>query len=345
MQPKISIIIPIYNVEAYLRQCLDSVVNQTLQNVQIICVNDGSSDGSLPILQEFATKDSRITIIDKPNGGLSDARNAAYSHIQGKYTLFVDSDDWIEPDLCKKTYCKAEESGASMTVFFDHRRSNKVIQSIPASDKTTVNEKLPLLDFPSVCTKLWQTDFLLGNKLYFSEGLAFEDNLVNWQAVTMAKRISIVPERLYHYRRNLGSTTQTRGEHYLHLVPIYDKIREYLIESGYYTDYRDSFVSMKLNVWFRHYRNLPASLQPKYTVMIHEVLTEDDRKFCRTAQCKNIVKLFYAMIDGNDSDAWKFRVAYTKHQIARMPELFVRRCIVRQIRRLWAAMQRRNNRS
>src|SRR5215469_13757361 len=110
MQPIISIIIPVYNVEPYLRQCLDSVVNQTMRDIQIICVNDGSPDNSRAILQEYANRDSRIEIIDKPNGGQSSARNAAYPHIRGKYTLFVDSDDWIERDLCEKTYRKAEET-------------------------------------------------------------------------------------------------------------------------------------------------------------------------------------------------------------------------------------------
>jgi len=171
---------------------LDSVVNQTLRDIQIICVNDGSPDGSRAILQEYADRDSRIEIIDKPNGGLSSARNVAYPYIKGKYTLFVDSDDWIEPNLCEKTYQKAEITGASMTVFFFRKWKEGKIRLIPSGNKTTIEEKLPLLDFPSACSKLWRTDFLLGNKLYFPEGLVFEDNLVHWQAVTLADKISIV---------------------------------------------------------------------------------------------------------------------------------------------------------
>ena len=104
---------------------MDSVVNQTMRDIQIICVNDGSPDGSRAILQEYADRDSRIEIIDKPNGGLSSARNAAYPHIRGKYTLFVDSDDWIELDLCEKTYRKSEETGAQMTMFFFSKSGRK----------------------------------------------------------------------------------------------------------------------------------------------------------------------------------------------------------------------------
>ena len=328
MQPKTSIIIPVYNVEKYLAECLDSVVNQTMRDIQIICVNDGSPDGSRAILQEYADRDSRIHIIDKPNGGQSSARNAAYPHIKGKYTLFVDSDDWITPDLCEKTYHKAEESGASITIFFSQRDRKKKVRSITPHEKTSMEEKLPFLDFPAVWNRLYRTDFLLGHKLYFPEGICFEDNLVNWQAVTLADKIAVVPERLYHYRRNSGYTTRMWGEHNLHYVPIYNKIRDYLLESGYYAAYREKFISMKLDVWYHHYRNLPVSLQTRFSAMIRESLTADDREFYRTAskeQCKTVVRLFYAMLDGDKTAAWKFHIVHTIKQVMRTPELLLKR--------------------
>ena len=337
--PKISIVIPVYNVEKYLRQCLDSIVNQTMREIQVICINDGTQDNSRMILQEYVERDSRITIIDKPNGGLSAARNAAYPHIQGKYTLFVDSDDWIEPDLCEKTYQKSEATDAQITVFFDHRRSRRKFQSLPPLEKTMIEEKTRLLDFPVIWNKLWRTDFLLDNKLYFPEGLVFEDNLVNWQAVVFAERISIVPEQFYHHRRTPGSITRKAGEHWLDLIPIYNKIGEYLLESGHYAAYRDKFISMKLDVWYRHYRNLPASMKPEYTTMVRESLTADDREFYRTApkkQLRKIARLFYAMLDGGKADAWKFSLAYALNQMIRMPELLARQWIVQPFRK-WKA--------
>ena len=335
--PKISVVIPVYNVEPYLRQCLDSVVNQTMREIQIICVNDGSPDNSLSILQEYTDKDSRIEIIDKPNGGLSSARNVAYSHIKSKYTLFVDSDDWIELDLCEKAYRKSEETDAPMTLFFDDRTREKKIQRIAPHEKTTVAEKLPLLDFPSACCKLWRTGFLLNYNLYFPEGLVYEDNLVHWQAVTLADKIAVLPERLYHHRRNSSSITQMKGEHSLDYVPIYDKIHKYLIQSKFYADYREKFIATKLDVWFRHYRNLPSALQSRFVAMIRNSLTEDDREFYRSAsnkQCKKIARLFYAMIDGGAAEAWNFRIAFTMNKMALMPERAINRWIVRPLRRL-----------
>ena len=105
MQPKVSVIIPVYNVEKYLRQCLDSVVNQTLKDIEIICIDDGSTDNSLNILKEYAQKDNRIKIISKKNGGLSSARNAGLKFATGEFVGFVDSDDYIE----RETYENAVE--------------------------------------------------------------------------------------------------------------------------------------------------------------------------------------------------------------------------------------------
>ena len=97
--PQVSVIIPVYNVEKYLRQCLDSVINQTLEDIEIICVNDGSTDKSREILNEYAYKDSRIVVIHKENGGLASARNEGLKHVTGKYCHFLDSDDYIEKKL------------------------------------------------------------------------------------------------------------------------------------------------------------------------------------------------------------------------------------------------------
>lgn len=102
--PKISIIVPVYNVEKYLRHCLDSLVGQTMQEIEIICVNDGSTDRSLEILQEYASHDKRFVVIDQSNCGVSVARNNALNHVRGKYYMFVDSDDWLNVETCEIAY-------------------------------------------------------------------------------------------------------------------------------------------------------------------------------------------------------------------------------------------------
>lgn len=116
--PAISIIIPIYNVEKYLRRCLDSVANQTFTDWEAICVNDGSPDGCAGILEEYSAKDPRFKIINKENGGLSDARNAGMQEVQGKYIIFLDSDDLIHPQTLEISYYLAKRDGSDMVTWY-----------------------------------------------------------------------------------------------------------------------------------------------------------------------------------------------------------------------------------
>ena len=115
-KPIVSVLIPVYNVEKYLKKCLDSVVNQTLTDIEIICVNDGSTDGSLKILEEYRSIDSRIKIINKANGGLPSARNAGLNAAKGRYVGFVDSDDYIEPNMFEKLVDVAEHEESEVVI-------------------------------------------------------------------------------------------------------------------------------------------------------------------------------------------------------------------------------------
>ena len=140
-QPLVSVIIPVYNVERYLAQCLDSVINQTYPNLEIICVNDGSGDGSPDILRRYADEDARIQVIDKANGGVSQARNDALDCACGEYIMFVDSDDWVEPDACENAVNAMREYDADIVMWSyvsetENRSSRKVI-----FPETTVFEK------------------------------------------------------------------------------------------------------------------------------------------------------------------------------------------------------------
>ena len=113
----VSVIVPVYNVENYLRQCLNSITGQTLKNIEIICVDDSSTDGSKRILEEYAKKDERVKIITQPNKGAGAARNNGLSVAKGKYLSFLDSDDFFEPDMLEHAYNKAEEDCADFVVF------------------------------------------------------------------------------------------------------------------------------------------------------------------------------------------------------------------------------------
>ncbi len=114
---KVSVIVPVYNVEQYLSACLHSCVNQTLYDIEIICVNDGSTDGSLAILQAFAQRDHRVKIIDKPNGGLSSARNAGIDQANGEMIMFLDSDDYLSLNACERVWTETLEAPTDVIIF------------------------------------------------------------------------------------------------------------------------------------------------------------------------------------------------------------------------------------
>lgn len=116
-QPKVSVIIPVYNVEQYLSRCLDSVISQNFNDMEIICINDGSKDASLRILEEYAGKDSRIVIIDKKNAGVSAARNDGIAAAKGEYLAFLDGDDFWEADCLAKIYQEAEHNHSDIVIF------------------------------------------------------------------------------------------------------------------------------------------------------------------------------------------------------------------------------------
>ena len=119
----ISIIVPVYNTAPYLPQCLDSLVNQTYRDIEIICVNDGSTDNSPDILKAYAERDSRILVIHQENLGLSGARNKGLESARGEWVMFVDSDDWIAPDMYEKLYHHLTEDGSDIAAF-THRQTN-----------------------------------------------------------------------------------------------------------------------------------------------------------------------------------------------------------------------------
>ena len=114
--PLVSVLIPVYNVEKYLSRCLDSLINQTLTDIEIICVNDGSTDDSLKILRQYQEKDNRIVIVDKKNGGLPSARNAGLDRARGQYVGFVDSDDYVEPSMFETLYKTAKKKNSEVVI-------------------------------------------------------------------------------------------------------------------------------------------------------------------------------------------------------------------------------------
>ena len=206
----ISIVVPVYNVETYLRQCVDSVLQQTYSNIEVILVDDGSTDLSGSVCDEYATQDERVRVIHKKNGGLSDARNAGIEVAQGEYVGFVDSDDWIEADMVSCLYDACAESGADIAVagFFRDFVGSSYINV--GFDKETLSgsealyrliEGRQIQDY--ACTKLYRLS--LWKEIRFPFGKHYEDIRTVYRVFESADTVCTVPKALYHYRQRSGS--------------------------------------------------------------------------------------------------------------------------------------------
>ena len=249
--PKVSIIIPVYNVEAYLRQCLDSVVNQTLRDIEIICIDDGSTDGSAAVLQEYAAKDARIKVILHAHTNAGDARNAGMAVATGEYLGFVDSDDWCELALFEKAYARAKSDDADVVLcrhreYDDSRKKVKfeVAFGLPGNvnvpfDGAVLKEKLFSTFNFAPWNRIVNRDFVQRNQLSFQRIERSNDVVFGCLALAMSSRISVVDEVLYNYRvRAVGNLQSENGKTPLSIVEAWRFLAGELARRGAIDQYR-----------------------------------------------------------------------------------------------------------
>lgn len=258
----VSVIIPVYNAGRYLQQCLDSLRNQTLENIEIICVNDGSTDDSLSIIQSAVQADNRISVISQENKTAGAARNRGLEKASGKYLSFLDADDIFEKDMLKKAFLKAEANNAEIVVFRSNQYDEK--KDIFTATNWTVKEKyIPNKDVFShqdiegifdcfVCwawDKLFATEFIKENNLSFQRQECINDLYFVYSALAKAKRICFHDEILVHKRiNNAGSITtnyQSTAKWKCFYQALY-ALKEQLFTWGLYEELRQDYVNFAL---------------------------------------------------------------------------------------------------
>lgn len=207
--PVISIVVPVFNVEKYLSHCLDSIIGQSYNNLEIICVNDGSTDNSADILDLYAAKDYRIKIITQKNAGLSVARNTALDYATGEYISFIDSDDWIAPDFYEILINEALASDAQVVQCGYHKISEEhdKIKLFSAGCWQNYTEILSNLDKCYVWNKIWRADILKKYQLRFEPHLYYEDILFTAKAAKHITNWVLIDYAGYFYRYNPASIT------------------------------------------------------------------------------------------------------------------------------------------
>ena len=264
---KVSVVLPVYNVEPYLRDCMDSIVNQTLTDIEIICVNDGSPDNSLDILNEYAEKDSRVSVYSQENGGHAVATNRGMDLATGDYLFLMDSDDVLDLRALELTYEKAIEKEVDFVLFkainYDDENDRYYETEVYSMDKIAAvvgedvfNYKdIKELMFGAIVTpwsKLFKRDFIMDNNIRFPEGLIFEDNVFFYEAMLKAKRIYFLKEFLFIRRWYPKSSTMNGDLRFLNSIDVANLTIEVFKENGEFDNYRHYLYDKKMNtVYYR----------------------------------------------------------------------------------------------
>ena len=281
-EPKISVIVPVYNSEAYLKKCLDSIRFQTYSNLEVICIDDGSTDNSCSILEEYAAADSRFRIFKQENSGVSIARNSGIEVATGEYISFVDSDDWCLLTLYQEfvnTLNKINQDidiyNFNSAVFMDDKNDAFPIRSFELSDWVNHQSKYTVHTFDdcqkpftrnmAVTNKIYRREYLTEQNILFPPGLKYEDMAFNIISLLNAKSVLLNNEVLYRYRITDRITLSTEVvEKVFDVFRIADIIENEILRLGLYESMKYAFFQYKYNVFVKYYACCPEKMKESY---------------------------------------------------------------------------------
>lgn len=252
---RVSVIVAIYNIENYLNKCLESLRLQTFLDYEVLCVNDGSKDNSKKIIEEYCKKDERFILIDKENGGLSDARNEGMKHAKGEYVMFVDGDDFVEPNFIEEAYNHINYYGLDIVVF-DYNQyyladNKKELIHLPFEEGKTYslkeNKDLLCKIGNSAWNKIYRLSLFKDNNIEYPKGYIQEDLGTTPKLLLMAKRIGFINKPLYNYLIDRpNNISQERNEKIYHIFDMCDSFLSFYKEKGVYKEYYDELECLSL---------------------------------------------------------------------------------------------------
>ncbi len=302
---KISVIVPVYNVRDYIIECIDSIVNQTFKDFEIIVVNDGTKDDSIKLIEEHYD-DNRIKIVYKKNGGLANARNVAIKYAKGEYLFFVDSDDFLETRALEKMYNKALENNYDI-VFADYFKwyDANNYEEIPMishfhSDKI----KSMATSMPSAWGKLIKKDFYVKNKIEFLEGYIHEDNAIMPLLSLLTNSQAYLKEPLYYYRQREGSILNKNeyDKRFEDIFYVLSYLKEKFVEYGVFDEGKEEleYIYIEYLLHAANLRFLKFKEGWKNIKRVHEVMKKEFPKFRKNEYYKEenikykiVCNLFY----------------------------------------------------
>ena len=312
-----------------MRQCLDSVISQTLKDIEIICVNDGSTDSTLQILEEYAQQDNRFIIISQENQGQGVARNKGVELAIGKYIQFVDPDDWIELNMLKTLYNFAEEHN-SQVVKFNYSEYNDYSGKYKQQDfikqiKKYYNydlNKTPYYTWRSfkkgcltnldlhVWTYLYLTSFIKSNKINFAPSKHGEDHLFANGAIVLANKIDYLNKYLYFYRIRSGSAVHIKSDINFCVFDNIRLLKEFLIENNLFNDLEDEWINYAKKVVSWHYSQVPDESIKRYESMCLQYFSNEKefKKFLKEIRTKRSFLEQIFSLKNEYKDAIKYKV-------------------------------------
>ncbi|WP_296889892.1 glycosyltransferase [uncultured Methanobrevibacter sp.] len=265
---KVSVVIAVFNVEKYLKECLDSIVNQTLDDIEIICVNDGSTDDSLNILNEYASNDNRFKVLSQKNAGRGSASNLGMTIAKGKYLYFMDADDILKLTALEELYNYAEEKFVDVLMFqaINYVSDDKMYYHTDIYDMRKIAEfntgdvfdyeDLDNLIFHIPVTpwsKLYNRDFIFNNDIKFPEGLIFEDNILYWDVIFNAKRIAFYEKCFYIRRRYSESVMGSKNKSYVDSIVINNLMIDRFKKYGVFDKFKKTLYNRKVNLNYNRF--------------------------------------------------------------------------------------------
>lgn len=238
MKPILSVIVPVYNVEKYLPRCLDSLVNQTMENMEIIVINDGTKDNSQQIIDDYAARYPQIRPFKKTNGGIADTRNFGLAQVQGEYFGFLDSDDYTELDMFEKMVAAAKKENADVVisnfnwVYGEEKRLEKEGPYAPGKD-------MLIHLFATLWNKIYRTDFVRKTGLQFPRGYRYEDACFLYCLTPHITKLAFVDEAFVSYVQLGNSITHTNNHEVKDMIHVFEIITDYFKSQGWEKEYHD----------------------------------------------------------------------------------------------------------
>lgn len=282
MSCDISVLVPICNVEKYLSKCLDSILNQTFRNLEVICINDGSTDSSLDIIKKYAKIDARIVVIDKANSGYGDSMNRGLSVAKGKYIGIVESDDFIESDMYERLFNEAEKYGLDIVkgkynlYWSDAKHEKHSWRKQIQDDIANIENKVfsprqyPVvcLTTPSILSALYKKDFLTENNIGFlpTPGASYQDTSFAFKVWGVASKAMLLDYYGVNYRQDnpaASMNTVSRAKIYA-LDEEYEEIIQFFLNNGIYDTFKDVINTYMINTLCWNIRRMESDMLSEY---------------------------------------------------------------------------------